>query len=98
MFNQRGGARIGAGRKPHLEDKTIEQICRMSASSILHAFRSPDVPLQFKAQLGKEFIIKKMPSNLAIKGELKNSVVFIANEQALKDLGIDAEKTPLLTD
>ena len=94
----RGGARLGAGRKPHLEDKTIEQICRMSASSILHAFRDPSIKLEFKAQLGRDFIIRKMPSNVALKGELKNSVVFIANEAALKELGIDAEKTPLLTD
>ena len=57
-----GGKRIGAGRKPHLEDKTAEMIVRMSAATILHALRSKELDIEKRSEIARHFVLKAMPT------------------------------------
>lgn len=79
-----GGARIGAGRKAHLEDKTIETVLRLSASSIIKAFRDPLVDIKFKAELGKHFVLKKIPTVIESDGSFApKTIVLLRNEKSI---------------
>lgn len=85
----RGGARVGAGRKAHLEDSTVEQILRLSASTILKALRSDEIKLEVRADLASRFIVKKVKSaDLGINGHIGNTIYIIAgnDKDVPKDL------------
>lgn len=53
-----------AGRKAHLEDKTKEEIMRMSAATVLRALRSKELSFEFRASLARDFVIKSMPTKI----------------------------------
>lgn len=72
-----GGARVGAGRKAHIEDKTIETILRLSAYNIIRAFRSPEIDQKFKAELGKHFILKKIPTVIESDGSFAPKTIIL---------------------
>lgn len=57
-----GGARVGAGRKPNVENYTIGNILRLSASTILKALRDPSIPLIDKAELASKYLVRKVRS------------------------------------
>lgn len=57
-----GGARVGAGRKPTIENYTVGNILRLSASTILKALRDPDLSLEKKAELASRFIVRRVRS------------------------------------
>lgn len=73
----KGGARVGAGRKAHLEDKTIETILRLSAYNIIKAFRDASIPQQFKAELGKHFVLKKIPTVIESDGSFAPKTIIL---------------------
>lgn len=72
-----GGPRANAGRKCHLEDKTIQDILRLSAANIIRAFRSKEIPLQFKAELGKHFVLKKIPTVINSDGTFAPKTIIL---------------------
>lgn len=79
-----GGVRVGAGRKAHLEDKTIQTVLRLSAYNIIKALRSPEIPLQFKAELGKHFVLKKIPTVIESDGSFApKMVMLVRNDKAV---------------
>lgn len=81
----KGGARPGSGRKCHLADKTVETVLRLSAANIIRAFRSKEIDLQFKAELGKHFVVKKIPTIVESDGSFApKTIVLIRNEKALE--------------
>ena len=81
-----GGARIGSGRKAHIEDKTIETVLRLSAYNIIRAFRSPEIPLQFKAELGKHFILKKIPTVIESDGSFAPKTIILQRNQDVLEI------------
>lgn len=86
MFKQHGGKRVGAGRKCHLEDKTIQTILRLSAYNIIKAFRSPEIDQEFKAELGKHFVLKKIPTVIESDGSFApKMVMLVRNDRAVAE-------------
>lgn len=89
----RGGARVGSGRKAHVEDKTIEMILRLSAYNIIRAFRDKAIPQTFKAELGKHFILKKIPTVIESDGSFApKTIVLLRNEKSIE---LGSERKPL---
>ena len=81
-----GGARVGAGRKAHLEDKTVQTVLRLSAYNIIKAFRSDKISLEFKAELGKHFVLKKIPTVLQSDGSFApKMVMLVRNDRAVAE-------------
>lgn len=81
-----GGARVGAGRKAHLEDKTIQTILRLSAYNIIRYFRSPDFTVKEKAELGKHFVLKKIPTVVESDGSFApKTIVLMRNDKAIEE-------------
>lgn len=77
-----GGFRVNAGRKAHVESKTIETILRLSAYNIIRAFRSPEIDQKFKAELGKHFILKKIPTVIESDGSFApKTIVLLRNPE-----------------
>ena len=93
-----GGARLGAGRKVKLENVTKQTILRLSASTILKALRDSSLDLQFRAALAKDFVLRQIPNKVEVDGELKQAVIFIADERAIREIRESGKETPLLSD
>ena len=79
------GIKGRSGRKAHLEEKTIIQVLRLSAANIIRAFRSKDIPLQFKAELGKHFVLKKIPTVIESDGSLAPKTIILMRDQKVDD-------------
>lgn len=81
------GVKGRSGRRPYLQNKTLEQICRMSASSVLHALRCRDeniFPYEKRVELAKHFVLKAMPNVIESDGSLApKTIVLIRNDKAL---------------
>ena len=95
---ENGGQRVGSGRKPHLQDKTKEQIMRYSASTILKALRDKSLDLKFRADLAKDFVIKTIPNKIEVDGQLRSAVIFVTDERAIKELGINLESSQTISE
>ena len=69
----KGGRRPGSGRKAHLEDKTVEEICRLASKTIKEALESKTLDLEFRAELAAKIFVKRMPQR--IEGDLDHNHV-----------------------
>lgn len=79
-----------AGRKPYLEDKTIQELCRLSASTVFHALRCTDPTIfsfEKKAELAKHFVLRAMPQKIESDGSFApKTIVLCRNDKALKEI------------
>lgn len=88
------------GRKPHLEKKTIEEICRLAAFNIIKAFRAPEniFPFEKKVALAEKFVLKKIPN--VIEGDGANlqilNVYIPSNDQELEKILAPVNNTPVI--
>ena len=83
MFNH-GGARVGAGRKAHLQDKTAETIIRLSASTIIHALRDKNLAIELRADIAKHFVLKAIPQASDEESNLRGLIYIVNGERAGK--------------
>lgn len=86
------GVKGRSGRKPGLDDKTIQQVCRMSVANVIRAFRSKTVSMEFKAELGKHFILRSMPQRVeGGEGHFQIVQVYIPSERPeIRDNKVDS--------
>lgn len=65
------GVKGRSGRRPGLDDKTVQTISRLSAFYILHAFRAPEEKFSYekKVELAKTLVVRMLPQNVAFSGE-----------------------------
>lgn len=91
------GVKGRSGRRPYLQEKTIEQICRMSALAIYHALRSPDseISKEKKAELGKHFVLRVMPQKIESDGSLAPKTVVIIRAES-NDVGSRIQANQLI--
>jgi len=59
-----GGPRKGSGRKAFLEDKTREEILKLSAKTILEALQCEKLSFEFRSDLAAKIYVKSMPSTV----------------------------------
>lgn len=79
-----GGKRLGAGRKVSLENQTLEQIKRYSASTILKILRDKTSDLELRADISTKVILKAMPSQVTSDGSFApKTVIIMRNERSL---------------
>lgn len=63
----RGGKRPGAGRKAHLEDKTVEEIVNLAAKTVYEALQpDSELPYEMRVELASRVLVKAMPQNVSI--------------------------------
>lgn len=70
-----GGRRKGAGRKAHLEDKTIEEIVNLSANTIKQALEDETLDLEFRADLASKIFVKRMPQ--IVQGDGQQQILIV---------------------
>lgn len=65
------GVKGRSGRRPGLDDKTVQFISRQSAFYILSAFRAPENKFSYekKVELAKTLVVRMLPQNLALSGD-----------------------------
>jgi len=65
------GVKGRSGRRPGLDDKTVQFISRQSAFYILSAFRAPEEKFSYekKVELAKTLVVRMLPQNVAFSGE-----------------------------
>ena len=83
------GTKGHSGRKAYLEQKTVREICRLSAATLFHALRCDDpkiMPLDKKAELAKHFVLRVMPQKIESDGSLAPKTVIIIRAEDAKDL------------
>lgn len=84
------------GRKAKLEDKTLNEILRLSAYNILRYLRSPDISIKDKAEFSKGMVIKTIPAEITADGNVGHTLIYIGrNKQALIESGEDRVFEPV---
>lgn len=62
------GRKGRSGRKPLLEEQTIEEITNVSAGILLRWLTNPEVSTNRKIPVCKEIVLKRLPAKLEAKG------------------------------
>ena len=82
-------AKSGVGRKGYLEDKTIQQVVRLSISIVLKALRDKTYDKDKKIELARHFGLRGMPQ--IVEGEGAAQQVVIIRSDAVQSQAVSGQ-------
>ena len=91
-----GGQRLASGRKPKLENQTIEQVKRYAASTLLKLLRDKNTDLELRADISTKVFLKAMPAQITSDGSLATQVVQVYFPTTKEVLVIDNKQETVI--